>query len=72
MNKSRICLAIAIILSDVMCAVVSYQYCALQWGGAYAGWSAPPSVAFLYAVPFAAGIILFIILSWVFYKKASR
>ena len=68
---SQICIALAILLSDIMCAVVSYQYCTLQWGGRYEGWSAPPSVAFIYAVPFAAGIVVCIAISWLFHKKAS-
>ncbi len=63
--------AIAVLLSDAMCAVIGYKYCTLQWGGRYVGWSAPPSVAFVYAVPFAAGIVLCIILSRLFGKKAS-
>ena len=42
----------AVIMSDVMCAVVAYNYCALQWGGQYAGYSAPASAAFLYIIPY--------------------
>ena len=75
MNKfkmlSRIYIALAILLSDVMCAAVSYEYCALQWGGKYEGWSAPPSVAFIYVIPFAAGIVFCVALSRLFYKKAK-
>ena len=69
---SRICIVLAILLSDIMCAAVSYEYCALQWGGRYEGWSAPPSAAFVYAVPFAAGIVLCIILSRSLGKRASQ
>ena len=73
MNKfkilSRICIALAILLSEIMCAVVSYEYCDLQWGGRYEGWSAPPSVAVVYAIPFVIGIVLCIALSWIFHKK---
>ena len=73
MNKfkilSRICIVLAILLSEIMCAVVSYEYCALQWGGRYAGWSAPPSVAFVYAIPFAVEIVFCVVLSWLFHKK---
>ena len=75
MNKfkilSRTCIVLAIILSDIMCVVVGYEYCALQWGGRYAGWSAPPSTAFVYAVPFAGGIVLCMILSRLLHKRAS-
>ena len=28
---------LAALLSHVMCAAVAYSYCALQWGGQYAG-----------------------------------
>ena len=46
----------AILLSDVLCAVIAYTYCALQWGSRYAGYSAPAGTAFLYAIPFGIGI----------------
>jgi len=32
---STIFAVLAILLSDVMCAVVAYNYCALEWGGKY-------------------------------------
>lgn len=60
---SRICSAVAILLFGAMFAVVGYEYCALQWGGRYEGWSAPPSAAFVYAVPFVIGIVFCIALS---------
>lgn len=72
MNKfkmlARICMAIAIILSDVMCAVVSYYYCELKL---CVECSAPPTIAFLYAIPFLFGIIIFFILSRIFYRKSN-
>ena len=46
----------AALLSNVMCAVVAYNWCALEWGGRYAGYSAPPDTALLYAIPFLVGI----------------
>jgi len=55
---SNIFVALAVILSDVMCAVVAYNYCALQWGAKYAGYSAPASVAFLYVIPYGIGIVV--------------
>ena len=30
---SYLFIVLAILLSDIMCAVVAYNYCALQWGG---------------------------------------
>ena len=32
---SNIFITLAVILSDVMCAVVAYNYCAMQWGAKY-------------------------------------
>lgn len=61
--------ALAILLSNVMCAVVAYNYCALCWGGQYAGYSAPPSVAFLYGIPYGIAIIICVILAWMFRRK---
>lgn len=55
---SNIFIALAVILSDVMCAVVACNYCAMQWGAKYAGYSAPASVAFLYAIPYGIGIVV--------------
>ena len=63
---------LAALLSDWMCAVVAYNYCDLSWGGRYAGYSAPASTAFLYAIPFALGIIACIVLAVVFRKKADE
>ena len=72
MKKTSILFAVlAVILSDLMCAVVAYHYCALLWGGKYAGYSAPPGTALLYAVPFGIGILLCAVLSVVWFKKAK-
>lgn len=66
---ARLFAALAVLLSDVMCAVVAYNYCALEWGGRYAGYSFPASVAFLYCIPYAAGIALCAAAAWLFYKR---
>ncbi len=63
--------ALAVILSDIMCAVVAYTYCDMIWGIKYAAYSAPESVAFLLAIPYAIGIIICAVLSVVFYKKSK-
>ena len=63
--------ALAILLSNVMCAVVAYSYCGLQWGGRYAGYSAPPSTAFLLCVPYGIGIVICAALAWAFHKKGQ-
>ena len=69
---SVVCWIAAVILSDVMCAVVAYNYCDLLWGGKYAGYSAPPETAFLLAVPFATGVIICIVLAVMLRKKAPK
>ena len=70
-NISNIFIALAIILSNVMCAVVAYNYCAMQWGAKYAAYSAPASVAFLYAVPYGLGIAVSVIVAIVLRKSES-
>ena len=66
---SNIFIALAIILSNVMCAVVAYNYCAMQWGEKYAGYSAPASVAFLYIIPYGIGIGVCAIVAMVLRKR---
>ncbi len=62
---------LAVILSDIMCAVVAYNYCDLLWGIEYEGYSAPASTAFVYAIPYGIGIIVCLVLAVVFYKKSK-
>lgn len=66
---SYIFIALAIILSDIMCAVVVYNYCYLLWFSQFV--SAPPRAAFLYVIPFGIGIAVCAALAWVFHKKAK-
>lgn len=61
---------LAILLSDIMCAVVAYNYCALEWGGKYEGWSAPASTALFLAIPYVIGIIICIVLAVIFKRKS--
>lgn len=63
---------LAILLSNVMCAVVAYNYCGLLWGGRYAGYSAPPGAALVYSIPYGIGIIICVILAWIFNKKNQK
>ena len=67
---SAVFAALAVILSDVMCAVVAFNFCDMLWGIKYAGYSAPASVAFLTAVPYAVGIIICVILALFLKKRA--
>ena len=75
MKKNRtlgfIFAALAILLSDVMCAVVGYSYSNMLWGIQYAGYSAPANTAFLLAIPYAVGIVICVIVSYVFFRKAT-
>ena len=61
--------ALAIVLSDIMCFVVAYNYRDMLCGIEHAGYSAPASAAFLYAIPFVVGIIVCAILAIRFRKK---
>ena len=60
---------LAVLLSDVMCAVVAFNYCNMLWGIRYAGYSAPANVAFLTAVPYVIGIVVCVILALFFRRK---
>ena len=59
---SNLFLILAVLLSDVMCAVIAYNYCDMMWGIKYAGYSAPVSTAFLVAIPFAIAIVVCVVL----------
>lgn len=61
--------ALAILLSNVMCAVVAYNYCALQWGGRYAGYSAPADTALLLCIPYGIGIAVCVAAARFFQKR---
>ena len=61
--------ALAILLSNVMCAAFAYNYCTLQWCGQYAGCSAPANIAFLLCIPYGVGIIICVVLARFFNKK---
>lgn len=64
--------ALAVLLSNVMCAVVAYCYCGLQWCGRYQVCSAPPSTAFVYCIPYGIGIMICVILACVFNRKLQK
>ena len=64
--------ALAILLSNAMCAATAYNYCDLQWGGRYAGYSAPADTAVLLCVPYGMGVILCIVLACFFQKKHQK
>ncbi len=64
--------ALAILLSDVMCAVVAFNYCDMLWGIRYAAYSAPASTAFLLVIPYAAAIAVCAALAVVFRQKGAK
>lgn len=64
--------ALAILLSDIMCAVVAFNYRGMICGIEHTGFSAPANVAFLYAIPFAAAIIACVICAIFFRIKAKK
>ncbi len=72
--KRLVCLfaALAILLSNVMCATVAYNYCSLQWCGRYAGCSAPADTAFLLCVPYGIGIVICAALAWFFNTRRQK
>lgn len=69
---SKLFLMLAVILSNVMCAVVAYNFCNMQWGIKYAGYSAPASVAFLYVIPYGIGIAICVVVSVALKNKANK
>lgn len=75
MSKYRIlsCIfgVLAILLSDIMCAHVAYQYRHMMCGVDHMAFSASEEVAFLIAIPYIAGIVLCAALWLVLSKKAK-
>lgn len=76
MKKFRILavasIVVAVILSNIMCAIVAFEYSNLLWGIDYARYSAPANAAFLLAIPYIAGILICIFLSLVFLRKSNH
>lgn len=60
---SLIFAALSIILTNVMVAVIAYNYARIEMCIKYSGCSAPASVAFVYAIPFGIVIIACIVLA---------
>lgn len=67
---SRLLTAIAILLSDVMCATVAFCYRDMLCGIEHLCYSAPASVAFLYAIPFGIGIVICSLAAYLLHKKS--
>lgn len=72
MNKiTKAAYIVAVLIGNIMCAVVAYKYCEMQWGIQYRGYSAPANVAFLWAIPFAICITICLIIAKMANKKHS-
>lgn len=65
---SRFFAGAAILLSDIMCAVVAFNWAKML----DATTSAPASVSLIYAIPFCIGIAVCVILAAVFSRKAAQ
>ena len=63
--------SVAALLASIMCAVVGYKYRDMLCCIAHGGCSAPASIAFLYAIPFALIIAVCVVLAVIFYKKGN-
>lgn len=63
--------AAAVVLSDVMCAVLAYNYRDLLCGIQHAGFSAPVSIAFLPGIPYSLAIAICAALAITFRRKAK-
>ncbi len=66
---SYLFIALAILLSDIMCFVVAYNYRDMLCDIEHAGYSAPANTAFFYAAPFLIVIIVCVILAIKFHKR---
>ena len=66
---SYLFIAIAILLSDIMCFVIAYNYRDMLCGIEHACYSAPANVAFLSAIPFGIGIIICAVVAYTLHKK---
>ncbi len=65
--------ALAILLSDVMCATCAGVYTDIWWGMNYAGYSASPvDVTIFVSIPFLIGIIICTVLAIFFHKKFKK
>lgn len=66
---SRLFLVLALLLSHTMCAAVASEYTGLVYCGRHGLCSAPPSVAFLLAVPFLLGVLICLGLAYAFRRR---
>lgn len=70
-NLSTLFCILAILLTNVMCGVVGFNYGKMVWGVENAGYSAPASTALLLSIPYLIGIVVCVVLALVFRKKKT-
>ena len=70
-KASNIFIILAVILSNIMSAVVAYSYCNMQWGIEYAGYSAPAEMAFINAIPYAVAVAVCIAVAVLLRKRGK-
>lgn len=68
-NLSTLFGILAILLSNVMCGVVGFNYGKMVWGIENAGYSAPASTVLLLSIPYLIGIVVCVVLAFVFRKR---
>ena len=68
---SHLFIAIAVLLSNIMCAVVAFNYRGMLCGIEHLCYSAPAGVAFLSAIPFGIGIIICAVIAYTLHKKSG-
>lgn len=66
---SYLFMALAVVLSDIMCFVVAYNYRGMLCGIEHEGFSAPAGIAFVCGIPFAVGIVVCAVVAYILYKK---
>ena len=65
-------LGLAVITLCAMCATVAYFYSNLQCAAEHCGASAPPCVAYFYAIPFLIAVGVFVLAAVICLKKSRE
>ena len=63
-------IVITVLLSDIMCAVVAFNYRDMLCGIEHSCYSAPANIAFLSGIPFGIGMIICAAVAYTLHKKA--
>lgn len=66
---SRFFAVFALFLSHLMCVVVTYNWCNLQWGIRATCYGVPAWTAFLLVIPYAVGIAVCALLALVLRRR---